>query len=326
MPGHTPEERVKNDVAAAIQPGPDQSGGAGAVQDDGGFKERFQRWEEFLSRPDVRAGLLQFSAQILQPQPGGFGPAFGQALAGGLGAAGRVTALERQQGLGEEEREREAAQLQLENELAERRVSEEERRGGILERGETRRGRKTGTADKTLEQRRAKWEETILAQLPIGGPGLTPGRLEALISAGIAAEDAGDIERLRQFNASAAEDDQIPLGDLLDGYATDPEAASRGLRRITGEEPIAPAPTGGGVKDGGPAPRPPITERTSATETDRQKDLLRSSVNAALQGTDSLEAAASRIIALGLADELELLADEFPDLLAAVQAAGGAGG
>ena len=98
MPGHTPEERVKSDVARSVQPAPDRQGGSAAVSNDAGSQSTLGRWREYLKRPEVVAGLLQFSAQMLQTHPGGFGPDFGTSLAAGLGVAGRFCELERDPG------------------------------------------------------------------------------------------------------------------------------------------------------------------------------------------------------------------------------------
>ncbi len=132
MPGHTPEERVKTDVTRSIQPAPDRQGGAAAVRNDAGSQSTIGKWREYLKRPEVVAGLLQFSAQMLQTNPGGFGPAFGTSLAAGLGAAGRFTALEREQGQEREDRAASTRQQELENQLDERRVTEIEKRTEIL--------------------------------------------------------------------------------------------------------------------------------------------------------------------------------------------------
>ena len=176
MPGHTPEERAKNDAARSTQPGPDLQGGSAAVQDDAGFNTRLTAWREFLGRPDVRAGLLQFSAQILQVNPGGVGPALGTSLAAGLGAAGRVSKLEREQGQEREDRSSAARQQDLENQLDERRVTEIEKRTEILGRPKV---GKSGKSDKELTLAK-QYEEFFQGDPEFGEEILDPGTLGRL--------------------------------------------------------------------------------------------------------------------------------------------------
>ena len=176
MPGHTPEERVKSDVARTVQPGPDRQGGSAAVSNDAGSQSTIGRWREYLRRPEVVAGLLQFSTQMLQTNPGGFGPAFGTSLAAGLGAAGRVSKLQREQGQEREDRSSASRQQDLENALDERRVTEIEKRTEILGRPKV---GKSGKSDKELTLAK-QYEEFFQGDPEFGEEILDPGTLGRL--------------------------------------------------------------------------------------------------------------------------------------------------
>lgn len=80
------------------------------------------KWREFLGRPEVRAALLQFSVNILQPKPAGQTTlgAIGTSIGAAGGAAERVRAHE----IEEEERLRRAG-------IEERQIATEEERTGI---------------------------------------------------------------------------------------------------------------------------------------------------------------------------------------------------
>ena len=89
------------------------------AQGAGDVEARAKRISDFLSRPDIRAALLQFGISVLQPRPYYMSPfgAIAQAIGQGAQAAGRFNQLKRQ-------REEEAIQRAFE----ERRVKAEEER------------------------------------------------------------------------------------------------------------------------------------------------------------------------------------------------------
>ncbi len=239
MPGHTPGEQAKNAADVSIRPGPDTSGGAAAVSDDAGFQSRFTEWKKFFARPDVQAGLLQFGAQMLQTNPGGFAPAFGTSVSSGLAAAGRFQGLEREQKLGTQERADATRQQQLENELAERRVATQEERTGIL----GRRGAGGGGGVASIEEEqfnlvKSQWITHFGQEI-----GATPDIVESKAHAAATAQLDGTLQAARAVGKT--------LDDVLENFLAGPDAyaeyrAGLGL----GLENVAALPKVSGSEEG----------------------------------------------------------------------------
>lgn len=351
MPGHTPEERAKNSADTSTQPGLDRDGGAAAVPNDSGFQARFQQWEQFLTRPEVRAGLLQFSAQILQPNPGGFGAALGQSVGEGLGAAGRVATLEREQGEATAALEVEAEQQERENVFEDRRVTEQERRGDIL----AARGAGGGAGPAVAGgDRAALWEtffiEENAAATSIGVEPipLDPSTLDRLKRGALAAENDPDGDVMAAALAAGkftAQEiallyldpvkrqrlkDALGVGGIPGGDGTgDPNAVATGatpetprvaqITREPGETPEAFATRRQGREAAvveRETARDPEPRRLATNIANRQAQVRNRVQEELAAGRDSVEEIADRLILGGFTDEvsLKLLQAEFPEL------------
>ena len=339
------EERTREAADRSTQPGLDRQGGTAAVPDDSGFQARFSQWQEFLARPEVRAGLLQFSAQILQTNPGGLGPALGTSIAAGLGAAGRVTSNRQERGQEQSDRAAAARQQQLENEQADRGLTDRERRTELF--GQQGRGRGVAGSPPTtgLEARIEVWRDHFASSVGLGEPAIDPSTLRRLSVGAAGAENDPDGDVMAAGLAAGLSDRQV-----AEAYSNPQTRLDLKARLRIGAGVATPAPPGGGDDAEVEASIPQVTqnpgepdeafelreqERADAvaaretTRTDRgepqrlradtanRQNQVRSKVQEELaSGRSTVEQIADTLIARGFTDRvsLDLLQAEFPQI------------
>jgi len=227
---------------------------AGGAEADAGLTSRTAAWKEFLSRPDVQAGLIQFSLSILNPTPGGAVAGFGRAVGEGLGAAGRVQSQQREFDTAETERATETEQQRIENARAERGLVLDEKIGeariGAL--GRSNRGR-GGKGDTTLKDRIEAWEEHFDTEAEFDNLTLDPSTRSELVRIVMFAEDEGILKIARAKGVTASQVaraglDQETWEDLLFGLGI----KQVGVGEPDGVEPVGVEPAGdaaGGADD-----------------------------------------------------------------------------
>lgn len=247
MPQHTPQERARRQ---GIAQQPVQTGGGQATVEPGaqdpGFEQRRSGLEQFLSRPEVQAGLLQFAASVLQP-----GANLGGALGQGFAAVGRQQALSGERAAAQEEQQFERGVTEQRLAQGERgldiREQQGERRLDIAERGLALRGRggtggAGGVGGEDIAEQRTRWREFWGNQL-LDAP---PGQLDRLTDLSIIATRmgldrrlGGDFTTMMQTVANSAD----PVSDLLALNASFiDEAPSGGEAGGGGGEGVAPEP------------------------------------------------------------------------------------
>lgn len=126
--------------------------------------QRERGWLDFLSKPEVSAALIQFGANMLQPNAGGFVGALGPAFGGAAGAAGRVVENRRRaaQEAGEQE------QAARRTRIAERQVATEESRAASAEKASA---AQLAQREKELGLEQRKLEEYLIPSLKRSGGG-----------------------------------------------------------------------------------------------------------------------------------------------------------